>query len=158
MRIFNPFKKTDPNSLETALKACQDANKQGYSEALMYLEELSESISQASDIIRECIDGMNEFRINDTSLIKNVQNQLYAVQTEFRNSHFEAKSNLESKRNQAEKVKITLFGRTKVGKSTLMEVLTHGDGSHMGKGGQRTTRDVRQYEWRGMTVTDTPGI
>ena len=158
MRIFNPFKKTDPNSLETALKACQDANKQGYSEALMYLEELSESISQASDIIRECIDGMNEFRINDTSLIKNVQNQLYAVQTEFRNSHFEAKSNLESKRKQSDKFNITLFGRTKVGKSTLMEVLTHGDGSHMGKGGQRTTRDVRQYEWRGMTVTDTPGI
>jgi hypothetical protein len=28
----------------------------------------------------------------------------------------------------------------------------------MGKGGQRTTRDVRSYEWKGMTVTDVPGI
>lgn len=53
---------------------------------------------------------------------------------------------------------ITLFGRTTAGKSTLMTVLTHGDGSQIGNGAQRTTRDVRTYEYHGLEVTDVPGI
>lgn len=53
---------------------------------------------------------------------------------------------------------ITLFGRTTAGKSTLMTVLTHGDGSQIGNGSQRTTRDVRTYEYHGLEVTDVPGI
>ena len=53
---------------------------------------------------------------------------------------------------------VTLFGRTMAGKSTLMEVLTEGDGSAIGKGAQRTTRDIRKYTWNGLSVTDVPGI
>lgn len=53
---------------------------------------------------------------------------------------------------------ITLFGRTTAGKSTLMTVLTHGDGSQIGNGSQRTTRDVRTYEYHGLEVTDVPGL
>lgn len=53
---------------------------------------------------------------------------------------------------------ITLFGRTMAGKSTLMEILTHGNGMSIGKGAQRTTRDVRTYSYNGMTITDVPGI
>lgn len=39
-----------------------------------------------------------------------------------------------------------------------MEVLTEGDGNTIGKGAQRTTRDVRIYPWNGLEVTDVPGI
>lgn len=68
-----------------------------------------------------------------------------------------------SKRLQQEMEKLTVFklvvyGRTKAGKSTLMEVLTKGEGNSIGKGAQRTTVDVREYSWNGMTVFDTPGI
>ena len=68
-----------------------------------------------------------------------------------------------SKRLQQEMEKLTIFklvvyGRTKAGKSTLMEVLTKGEGNSIGKGAQRTTVDVREYSWNGMTVFDTPGI
>ncbi len=156
--MFNLFKKVEPNSLEAALKACQAANKQGYTEALIYLDELHDSISQATEIIRDCIDGMKRFHINDASLINNIRTQLQTVQTEFENSYHDTQSNLNIKRKMSDKFNITLFGKTKAGKSTLMEILTHGDGSHMGKGGQRTTRDVRSYEWKGMSVTDIPGI
>ena len=52
----------------------------------------------------------------------------------------------------------TLFGRTMAGKSTLMEILTRGDGRSIGKGGQRTTQDAREYEWNGMKVLDIPGV
>ena len=46
------------------------------------------------------------------------------------------------------------------GKSTLMEVLREGNGSSIGKGAQRTTRDVREYIWKetGVKFVDVPGI
>lgn len=52
---------------------------------------------------------------------------------------------------------ITLFGRTMAGKSTLMEILTNGDGSSIGKGTMRTTQDVREYSWNGLKIVDVPG-
>ena len=146
------------NDMRRALVACEYANKQGYKDAIIFLKELKNSIEEASDIISECVIGMKKFGINDTELIDNIKTQLQTVQTEFENSFFDTKNNIEIKKKQSSKFNITLFGRTKAGKSTLMEILTHGDGSHMGKGGQRTTRDVRSYDWQGMSVTDVPGI
>lgn len=43
-------------------------------------------------------------------------------------------------------------------KSTLMEILTHGNGQSIGQGGQRTTLDVRDYFWNGLKITDVPGV
>ena len=43
------------------------------------------------------------------------------------------------------------------GKSTLMSILTHGDGSQIGNGSQRTTREVRTYHYHNLKVTDMPG-
>jgi hypothetical protein len=156
--MYNPFKKVNPNSLEAALQTCSIANKQGYSEAKVYLKGLKKSIDDASEIINECIEGMKMYHINDESLVQNIRTQLQTVQTEFEQSYYDTQKSLSSKSRMSSKFNITLFGKTKAGKSTLMEILTHGDGSHMGKGGQRTTRDVRSYEWKGMTVTDVPGI
>ena len=39
-----------------------------------------------------------------------------------------------------------------------MEILTDGEGKTIGKGAQRTTRDVRSYEWKGLKITDVPGV
>lgn len=57
---------------------------------------------------------------------------------------------------------VAVFGRTRSGKSTLMEALTKGDGATIGRGRQHTTIDVRRYTWppgEGLLhVVDTPGI
>ena len=156
--MYNPFKKVSQNSMEAALQTCSVANKQGYAEAKVYLKGLKKSIDDASEIINECIEGMKMYHINDESLVQNIRTQLQTVQTEFEQSYYDTQRSLSSKSRMSSKFNITLFGKTKAGKSTLMEILTHGDGSHMGKGGQRTTRDVRHYEWKGMTVYDVPGI
>ena len=42
--------------------------------------------------------------------------------------------------------KVVLFGRTKVGKSTVREALTKGDGASIGRGGQSTTIDINEYD------------
>lgn len=59
-------------------------------------------------------------------------------------------------------VTVALFGRTKAGKSTTMEALTHGDGRTRGTGRQHTTKEVKSYFWPPgqptLRVVDTPGI
>jgi GTP-binding protein EngB required for normal cell division len=53
---------------------------------------------------------------------------------------------------------VMLFGRTMAGKSTIREAITGGDGSTIGKGAQRTTRDIKEYEWQNLRIVDTPGF
>ena len=65
---------------------------------------------------------------------------------------------LNHKDDEPSSYNITLFGRTGTGKSTLMETLTNGEGKTIGQGGQRTTRDVRSYKWKGLKITDVPGV
>ena len=65
---------------------------------------------------------------------------------------------LARKRSHAVCFTVTLFGQTTAGKSTICEAVTGGDGTTIGEGGQRTTRDVREYQWQGLTLVDTPGF
>lgn len=57
-----------------------------------------------------------------------------------------------------EKFTVMLFGRTMAGKSTIREAITDGDGSTIGQGAQRTTRNIKEYEWENLRVVDTPGF
>ena len=59
-------------------------------------------------------------------------------------AHQAALREIEDNRERLGAFNITLFGRTMTGKSTLMEILTEGDGHTISKGAQRTTRDTRQ--------------
>ena len=72
--------------------------------------------------------------------------------------HERLRQEVERKAQKLDTFHLTLFGRTMTGKSTLMEILTKGDGKSIGNGAQRTTRDVRSYEWQELTVTDVPGV
>ncbi len=54
--------------------------------------------------------------------------------------------------------KVVLFGRTQVGKSTIREALTCGDGATIGHGSSSTTKTCHEYTWRNLHVWDTPGI
>jgi len=65
---------------------------------------------------------------------------------------------LDKKVRRLSKFTVTLFGRTMAGKSTIREAITQGDGSTIGRGAQRTTRDIREYEWDKLRIIDTPGI
>jgi len=70
----------------------------------------------------------------------------------------ELQSSFEIKKKSLKDFSIALFGRTKVGKSTIREALTNGDGKTIGLGNQRTTKDVLFYDWKGLRIIDTPGI
>ncbi len=70
----------------------------------------------------------------------------------------EASDNIDELKSRGDDFTIVLYGRTMAGKSTLMEILTNGEGKSIGNGTQRTTRDVRAYEWNGLKIYDLPGI
>lgn len=65
---------------------------------------------------------------------------------------------LSKKKSRLNRFTVSLFGRTMAGKSTIREAITGGDGSTIGKGAQRMTRDISDYQWRGLTILDTPGF
>lgn len=58
----------------------------------------------------------------------------------------------------ADTFNIVLFGRTGVGKSTLLEALTHGDGAAVSPGESDWTTEVTVVGWEDCRLIDTPGI
>lgn len=146
------------NQLQKSLRGCQNASKQGYEDAEAILNELKASVDSASASLTSTLEGLRANHLRDSSFVNKVEEQVQAFTEGFRSIHQKAEEEVKDKYNSTKSFTITLFGRTKAGKSTLREILTHGDGSTIGKGGQRTTTDVHRYEWNGMTVIDVPGI
>lgn len=156
--MFDKFFTSRKSALEKVLSECGKASQEGYDLANGYLKKVSWSIKDSQKVIKDCIDDFSRSKTTDDEIIANVKKQLDEVQVEFGKAYTETLRRVEEKRRQTANFNVTVFGRTEAGKSTLMEILTHGDGATMGTGSQRTTRDVKHYTWNGLTVTDVPGI
>ena len=163
-RLSNLFDKFSFDSgdidkkLASALKYCRRITEEGYKNAKTQLKLIFQSISEAESIIESTCATVQSQRLNDPDLSNQLIDQLRSVQVGFAAEASKAQEDINEKRQATDNYNITLFGRTNVGKSTLMEILTNGSGVSIGKGGQRTTKDVRQYQWNGLSITDVPGI
>lgn len=150
------MKKKD--TFQEALKKCRRAAKIGYEIAEREARNLNFTLNKAESEIENTI---MEFQ-NSSCYIPQTMGILEGQLTDIRNSFGQLSvtfdSDLEMLRERLSNFTITLFGRTMAGKSTLMEVLTEGNGESIGKGAQRTTRDVRPYLWNGLEIIDVPGI
>ena len=143
---------------EWALYQCRRAASKGYLVAKKNLDGVKMDINQVSTDLTQSMANLDNGRVRTADVIGQLQKQLKQVIVELYALQERSRDLLEEKRAQSDKFSIALFGRTMAGKSTLMEILTNGDGLSIGKGGQRTTRDVRSYDWEGLRVTDVPGI
>ena len=152
------MKKNKGITLEDVLKESKKETQRSAKLARKYLADLENSIKDATDEINQCYTSLDRYNINDESIKKTIKEQLTIIQNEFKHGYSSTERDLLEKERETSDFIITLFGRTMTGKSTLMEILTHGNGASIGNGGQRTTRDVRSYKWKGMIVTDVPGI
>ena len=144
--------------LTRALSECYEAAKSGYELASDERAVLDKILKEAEEGIR---DTAIEYKASPCEVIgigETLENQLSDIQDSVDSIRISFTEDLEILKEDLEKFSVTLFGRTMAGKSTLMEVLTEGDGSAIGMGAQRTTRDIRKYEWNGLSVTDVPGI
>jgi hypothetical protein len=149
-----------PNDLESALKACQKAARRGYEIAKENLRESATAIGGLSKSIMHCLKSLEDSSVRTPGIVEQLKAQLSGVVNELEQLQRTWETELEERRKRLDSYSfsVTLFGRTMAGKSTLMEILTRGDGRSIGTGAQRTTRDVRTYSWNGLEVTDVPGV
>lgn len=144
--------------LKQALSNCKKVSNEGYKKAKTQLEQIREANKSITQILEENCAKISAQKLVDSNFQNKLIEQLLNVQNFFVEQTEIASNDIDNKHRITDNYNITLFGRTNVGKSTLMEILTEGKGNAIGHGGQRTTRDVRTYQWKGLTVTDVPGF
>lgn len=162
-RTARTLTKTKPESvsddgLESALRECRKAARRGYNIAKENLRESAKAIGDVSQSLSQCLKSLEDGSVRTPGIVEQLKAQLSGVVNELEQLQRTSNSALEERRKRLDSFSVTLFGRTMAGKSTLMEILTRGDGQSIGTGAQRTTRDVRGYSWNGLEVTDVPGV
>lgn len=143
------------NDIEEALHECQAYAQKGYDIANNTWNTIHQALLAEERKVKKVDKQQGRiFRLADEELIKKKKQGLAS----FMEMDKELKQDLSYLQKQQKEFSVLVFGRTMVGKSTLMEIMTHGSGASIGNGSQRTTLDVRDYHWQGMKITDVPGI
>lgn len=143
------------NGIEEALHECQAYAQKGYDIASNTWNTIHQALLAEERKVKKVDKQQGKIsRLADEELIKKKKQGLAS----FMEMDKELKQDLSYLQKQQKEFSVLVFGRTMVGKSTLMEIMTHGSGASIGNGSQRTTLDVRDYHWKGMKITDVPGI
>lgn len=143
------------NDIEKALQECQAYAQKGYDIANNTWTNIHQVLLAEERKVKKVDKQQGKIsRLADEELIKKKKQGLAS----FMEMDKELKQDLSYLQKQQKEFSVLVFGRTMVGKSTLMEIMTHGIGASIGNGSQRTTLDVRDYHWKGMKITDVPGI
>lgn len=141
--------------IEEALHECQVYAQKGYDIASNTWNTIHQALLAEERKVKKVDKQQGKIsRLADEELIKKKKQGLAS----FMEMDKELKQDLSYLQKQQKEFSVLVFGRTMVGKSTLMEIMTHGSGASIGNGSQRTTLDVRDYHWQGMKITDVPGI
>lgn len=145
----------DIEILKSELANCRKSAEKGYALAAQKYGEIRETLREEESKLLEAERKQNEFsQVKNSALIAEQTEALTALKNRVENIG----RDIITLHAQQKEFSIVIYGRTMVGKSTLMETLTHGDGKSIGKGAQRTTRDVRSYYWNGLKIIDVPGV
>ena len=143
--------------ISNALLKCQEYAQSGYELADNGYKAIMETLEKERKRVASTEQKQARLRRGEFSDGEILRKQ----KRELENFSREAKllqRDLERLHESQKEFTVLVFGRTMVGKSTLMEILTHGEGKSIGNGTQRITRDVRDYHWNGLKVIDVPGI
>src|SRR5438309_3061031 len=132
-----------PGDLGAALEECRKAARRGYEIAKENLQESAKAINRASKSLSQCLKSLENATVRTPGIVVQLKAQRADVVDGLEQLQRASDSALEERRKHLDSFSVTLFGRTMAGKSTLMEILTRGDGRSIGAGAQRTTRDVR---------------
>jgi tRNA U34 5-carboxymethylaminomethyl modifying GTPase MnmE/TrmE len=154
-----PKRKVSEAEFKEALKKCSETANSAYKLSIRYADKIEIVITQLNSYIikinHEILNKKGADKFQFATTLKQIQ---LDIKTLSEDSVKDLVNSLDKKREHLKDFTVALFGRTKAGKSTLRETLTRGNGSTIGKGSQRTTRDVKEYSWQGLRLLDTPGI
>lgn len=150
--------KQNEYNLKEPLARCRTGAAKGYEIAAAQLGGIQAALSDAQKATDRTAKRFDTTAVNLGDFNKQLRRQNMELNAALGKASERTKKDLQSLKANLSKFSVALFGRTMAGKSTLMEVLTHGNGKAIGNGSQRTTRDIRSYEWSGLSITDVPGI
>ncbi|MFM6506647.1 MAG: GTPase, partial [Dolichospermum sp.] len=154
-----PKGKVSQTEFEEALRKCSETANSAYNRSSIYAHKIESAIKKLNSYIiainYEILSKKGADKFQFATTLKQIQSD---IKTLSEDSLEDLVISLDKKRKHLKDFTVALFGRTKAGKSTLRETLTRGNGSTIGKGSQRTTRDVKEYSWEGLRLLDTPGI
>ena len=142
------------SDIQRELAECRESAEIGYQLAQESFDKLKGALSEEREKLREADRRQQSSRLENDRIFRQQLNEMDRLE---RDTVSRVEDNLRDLRKKMADFTIVLYGRTMAGKSTLMEVLRHGDGNSIGKGAQRTTRDVRAYTWNGLKIFDVPG-
>lgn len=147
------------NSLEDALEECRNSSEKGFKIAMKNEAELRVIIKAWNKEVEKAKNNI-PLGSNSSDSYKSYLKELEKTKEDLQKLCDQTRKNFIENADRLQNFTITVFGKTMAGKSTLMEVLREGDGSSIGKGTQRTTKDVRSYPWKktGIKFYDVPGI
>ncbi len=140
----------------SSLARLADYTAKGERLAWQSIEVLDSVAKKATKEIRGTIDWLESSDLEDEQIGGYLAEQLGQISREISLLPYQIAEELDTLPDET--FTISLFGRTKAGKSTLVSILTEGDDSIIGKGRQRTTLKVRPFFWEGLKVFDVPGV
>jgi tRNA U34 5-carboxymethylaminomethyl modifying GTPase MnmE/TrmE len=140
------------------LKECKKIAHSEYNRINSELKKLKKELSNSQKTLVKTILSLDESSIKNKEVHKPVQTVNDKTSKLLKEGFDLLENSFSRKKLNLSDFTVTLFGRTKTGKSTIREALTNGNGSSIGKGAQRTTRDIKEYRWNNLRILDTPGF
>ncbi|EKT4456789.1 50S ribosome-binding GTPase [Pseudomonas putida] len=149
---------TAQNNYLASLNTCKRIAKEEYKIVQGHFEQCDTIIDALSKKLQGVIEHGSQTLTEDKMVEDGLRNMLQDLERDYGKLLSRRNANLAKQKRSLDCFNVMLFGRTMAGKSTIREAITRGDGQTIGKGAQRTTRDVKEYEWNNLRIIDTPGF
>lgn len=148
----------DKNDYLASLNTCKQIAKKEYQTVQGHFEQCDKIIDELSKELQCVIEHGSQTLSEDKMMEDGLTNMLQGLERDYGKLLSKRNGNLAKQKRNLDCFNVMLFGRTMAGKSTIREAITQGNGHTIGKGAQRTTRDVKEYEWNNLRIIDTPGF
>lgn len=149
---------TAQNNYLASLNTCKRIAKEEHKTVQGHFEQCDNIIDELSKKLQGVIEHGSQTLSEDKLVEDGLTNMLQDLERDYGKLLSKRNANLAKQKRSLDCFNVMLFGRTMAGKSTIREAITRGDGQTIGKGAQRTTRDVKEYEWNNLRIIDTPGF
>ena len=143
------------SDMEAELVKFRLAAQQGYKIAMQKYEDVAFALRRAEKNLKQIEDEQSQAAQTQlTPLLERQEEELQSIKKNLA----AIRKNIDELQAQEKDFSIVIFGREMAGKSTLMEILTHGDGSAIGNGKNPATKEIRSYYWNGLKIIDVPAL
>jgi len=158
MKFFR--KRITESEFAKALTNCTKTARKAYKLTVEYQREVEIILKELKTSLDKKISPIfNDKDVEHFEFYKPLKKMVAELKKRSNNGLRDLKDAVETKSKHLEDFTVTLFGRTKAGKSTIRESITKsGDGSTIGLGKLHATKEVGDYKWKGLRLLDTPGV